>query len=192
MSTVLTPDIIISAYTQAYFPMAEDKHGEIYWHCPDPRAIIPLDKPKKAKSLRQSAKKYGFEYTRNRDFEFVIRACGDRKDTWISEEIIQNYSKLNKMGYAHSIECWSNDEIVGGLYGIAIGGAFFGESMFNTITDAAKASFYYLINHLKENGFVLLDSQYINPFTAKLGAVEISKAEYIKRLNHALSIPAKF
>lgn len=192
MSNILTPDIIISAYTQGYFPMAEDKEGDIYWHCPDPRAIIPIEKPRKSKSLKQSIKKYEFEFTKNRDFEYVIRACSDRDDTWISEDIIENYTKLNKMGFAHSIECWSKDEIVGGLYGISIGGAFFGESMFNHLTDAAKASFYYFIDLLKRKNFILLDSQYINPFTKQLGAIEISKSEYLDKLSKALSIPIRF
>lgn len=192
MSNILTPDIIISAYTQGYFPMAEDKEGDIYWHCPDPRAIIPIEKPRKSKSLKQSIKKYEFEFTKNRDFEYVIRACSDRDDTWISEDIIENYTKLNKMGFAHSIECWSKDEIVGGLYGISIGGAFFGESMFNHLTDAAKASFHYLIDLLKRKNFILLDSQYINPFTKQLGAIEISKSEYLDKLSKALSIPIRF
>ena len=192
MSYILTPDIIISAYTQGYFPMAEDKEGDIYWHCPDPRAIIPIEKPRKSKSLKQSIKKCEFEFTKNRDFEYVIRACSDRDDTWISEDIIENYTKLNKMGFAHSIECWSKDEIVGGLYGISIGGAFFGESMFNHLTDAAKASFHYLIDLLKRKNFILLDSQYINPFTKQLGAIEISKSEYLDKLSKALSIPIRF
>lgn len=192
MKEILTPDIVISAYTQGFFPMADEEDGDIYWHCPDPRAIIPLDNIKKPRSLRQSIRKYNFEFKLNKNFDYVIRSCGDRENTWISEEIIEVYNELNIMGFAHSVECHIGDSIVGGLYGISIGGAFFGESMFNTKTDAAKGAFYFLAEHLRKKSFILLDSQYINPFTKQLGAKEISRNDYIKLLNKALALPCKF
>jgi leucyl/phenylalanyl-tRNA---protein transferase len=191
MSEDFTSDILINAYSQGYFPMAEEK-GEIYWHCPDPRAVIPLDKIKKPRSLTKYSRKNNFKYSVNSDFEFVIRACSDRQETWISSEIIDIYLDLHKKGFAHSVETWSGNEIVGGLYGISLGAAFFGESMFNNKNDAAKAAFYYLAEYLKSRGFILLDSQYINPFTQQLGAVEIRKKDYIKKLEQALIIPITF
>ncbi|MDC1068834.1 leucyl/phenylalanyl-tRNA--protein transferase [Candidatus Kapabacteria bacterium] len=192
MKEILTPDIIVSAYTQAFFPMADEDDGEIYWHNPDPRAIIPLDNPKMPRSLKQSIKKNNFTFSVNGDFDCVIRSCSKRKNTWISEDIIDIYNQLNVMGFAHSVECLIGKEIVGGLYGVSIGGAFFGESMFNFKSDSAKAAFYYLIEYLKSKNFILLDSQYINPFTEQLGAIEISKSNYLKLLNKALSLPCKF
>jgi len=191
MNEGFTSDILINAYSQGYFPMAEEK-GEIYWHCPDPRAIIPLENIKKPRSLTKYSRKNDFKYSVNSDFEFVIRACSDRKATWISDEIIEVYLDLHRKGFAHSVETWSGEKIVGGLYGISLGGAFFGESMFNTENDAAKAAFYYLAEYLKSRGFILLDSQYINPFTEQLGAVEILKDEYMKKLEQALIIPTRF
>lgn len=186
MEEKLNVDVLISAYTQGFFPMA-DWDG-IYWHSPDPRAIIPLQNvPDKPKSLVKFEKKHNFTFTKNHDFKYVVEKCSERKDTWISEEIIQSYSELNQIGLAHSIETWENGEIVGGLYGVCIGAAFFGESMFNTVDNAAKSAYYYLIDILKTNNFMLLDSQYINPFTQKLGAVEIPRKEYLEHLTTAIS-----
>lgn len=172
--------------------MADEDEGDIYWHCPDPRAVIPLENPKMPRSLKQSIRKYSYEFAINKNFEHVIRSCGDRVNTWISEEIIDVYSQLNIMGFAHSVETYSDGEIAGGLYGISIGAAFFGESMFNNKTDAAKAAFFHLIEHLRIKNFILLDSQYINPFTQQLGAIEIPKSKYLKLLNKALALPSKF
>lgn len=186
MEEKLNVDVLISAYTQGFFPMA-DSDG-IFWHSPDPRAIIPLDNvPKKPRSLIQSEKKFGYYHTIDYNFEYVITECSKRKDTWISKEIIRSFTELNLIGFSHSIETWQNGEIVGGLYGVCIGAAFFGESMFNKNTDASKSAYYYLIDLLKRNNFKLLDSQYINSFTQKLGAIEIPKTEYIKNLNFAIS-----
>ena len=189
---MLDTETVLSAYLQGFFPMADEESNEIYWHSPDPRAIIPLDKVSKPKSHTKAARKKKFKYTVNSDFEFVISACSDRRDTWISKEIIDLYIELHKMGHAHSIETWKDDEIVGGLYGISIGGAFFGESMFNTESEAAKASFFYLVDYIKSKGFVLLDTQYINPFTQQLGAIEIPKSQYLKVLSTALNMPVSF
>lgn len=180
------------AYRQGYFPMSEERDGPIYWHKPANRAIIPLPGRKPPRSLRQSIKKYDYTFKIDSEFRNVITLCADREETWISEDIIETYCKLNEMGYAHSVETWIGDELVGGLYGLAIGGAFFGESMFNRKTDAAKAAFYHLIEILEENAFILLDSQYINPFTSQLGAVEIQDHIYTELLNKALQIDCEF
>jgi len=189
---MINSEIVLNAYLQGYFPMADEHDGEIYWHSPDPRAIFPINQIKKPRSLVKSSRKKDFKYSVNEDFEFVIRACADREDTWISEDIMKIYNELNILGHAHSVETWMNNEIVGGLYGISIGGAFFGESMFNTESDAAKAAFYYLVEHIKMRGFIVLDSQYINPFTKQLGAIEIPKKEYLELLQQALMLPVSF
>ena len=189
---IIKPEILIQAYKQGYFPMADHKQGDIYWHCPDPRAVIPLESPKKPKSLKRNEAKYEFEYRIDSCFRTVIEKCSERDDTWISEEIIDTYMQLHNLGMAHSVETYEDDELVGGLYGVAIGGAFFGESMFNTVTDASKGAFFYLIEKLRERNFLLLDSQYINPFTQQLGAIEVSYSEYTKRLIKAINLPTTF
>ncbi len=189
---IIKPEILVQAYKQGYFPMADHKHGDIYWHCPDPRAVIPLDSPKKPKSLKRSEEKYEFEYRVDTCFRTVMEKCSEREDTWISEEIIDTYMQLHYLGMAHSVETYEDDELVGGLYGVAIGAAFFGESMFNTVTDASKGAFFHLIERLKERNFLLLDSQYINPFTQQLGAIEVSYTEYTKRLIKAINLPTTF
>lgn len=189
---IIRPEVLIQAYKQGYFPMADHKEGEIYWHCPDPRAVIPLDSPKKPKSLRRSEEKYEFEYRVDTCFRTVMEKCAERDDTWISAEIIETYMQLHYLGNAHSVETFEDDELVGGLYGVAIGGAFFGESMFNTVTDASKGAFFHLIERLKERNYLLLDSQYINPFTKQLGAIELSYTDYNKRLIKAINLPTSF
>lgn len=189
---IIRPEILIQAYKQGYFPMADHKDGDIFWHCPDPRAIIPLENPSKPKSLKRTEMKYEFEYRFDSNFKAVIEKCAQREDTWISREIIETYMQLHYLGMAHSVETYLDDRLVGGLYGVAIGGAFFGESMFNTFTDAGKGAFFSLIERLSEKKFLLLDSQYINPFTKQLGAIEIPYSEYIKVLIKAINHSTSF
>jgi leucyl/phenylalanyl-tRNA--protein transferase len=189
---IIKPEVLLQAYKQGYFPMADSKEGDIYWHCPDPRAIIPLENTNKPKSLKRNERKFDFEYRVDTDFEAVITKCGERKDTWISDEIIETYITLHKLGSAHSVETYVDNNLVGGLYGVAIGGAFFGESMFNTQTDAAKGAFYNLIEILQKRNFLLLDTQYINPFTQQLGAIEISFMDYSKKLIKAINFATSF
>ena len=172
--------------------MAESKDGDIYWHAPDPRAIIPLEDPKVPKHLWKKIKRGDFDFSLDKDFENVIARCSEREETWISQPIIDAYTELYYLGYAHSVETWQNSKLVGGLYGVAVGGAFFGESMFNTVSDASKAAFYYLVSHLKSQGFVLLDSQYINDFTKKLGAIQISREIYLNILKKAINLQCSF
>ena len=186
------PEVVIMGYRQGFFPMGNPDTGQVQWHRPDPRAIIPLDAVRISRSLRRTLRKESYKTTINARFDTVILRCAERPDTWITDDIISMYSQLHYMGFAHSIETWQDDELVGGLYGVAINGAFFGESMFSQRPDASKVAFVRLIQHLHARGFLLLDTQYINEFTASLGAVEISDTRYQQLLNVALNAPATF
>lgn len=188
----LSPEILIRAYCEGFFPMAESKDGDIYWHSPDPRAVIPLNNIKFPRSMRQILKKKVFNFTVDADFRKVITACGEREDTWISDDIVKSYMELHRLGYAHSIETWKDGKICGGLYGVSVGGAFFGESMYNAEPNAAKAAFYYLCARLLDRRFPLLDSQYINDFTESLGAIEIPRENYLQILHNAIKLDLKF
>lgn len=171
-----------------------DEDNEIYWHTPERRGLIPLDDrfrvPKNLRRLYNSGK---FRFYINRSFETVIRACSELRseDTWISEEIIESYIGLHHEGFAHSFEAWYGEELVGGLYGVSIGKAFFGESMFHHMTDASKATLVFLVEFLREKDFRLLDTQYLNPHLLQFGAYEVSHEEYMDMLNEAVSIPRK-
>lgn len=189
MSKILYSELLLAAYQQGYFPMADEREGEIFWHSPDPRAIIPLDSAKPPRSLKQFLKKTPLEYKIDAQFKKVVVECANRKETWINDEIIQAYTELHELGFAHCVESYLNNELVGGLYGVTIGGAFFGESMFFKISNASKAAFYHLVKTMKKRGFILLDSQYINYFTESLGAIEIPKERYLKILNRAIHLP---
>lgn len=192
MPLTITPEMVKNAYEVGYFPMAESYNGRIYWHSPDPRAIFPLGRLKPPKSLSKKLRHGEFQFTVNEEFHQVIVSCSLREDTWINDSIIDIYAELHDEGIAHSVETWHDGQLVGGLYGIALGGAFFGESMFNTISDAAKAAFYFLVQRLRERNFILLDSQYLNPFTAQLGAIEINRNKYMKILHKAINLPISF
>lgn len=191
----LTPEDLLYGYTNGIFPMA-DPDGTLYWYAPDPRAIIPITTYQPARSLRPVLNKRTFEIRINTRFEAVIRGCsGARKDedgTWISEQIIESYSALHRLGFAHSVEAFYEDQLVGGLYGVHIGSAFFGESMFHTVSNASKVAFHYLMEILKANRFSLLDTQFINDNVARYGAIEIPKGEYIQKLATALGTRRAF
>jgi leucyl/phenylalanyl-tRNA--protein transferase len=189
---IIPPDLLLYAYCNAMFPMAESREGPLYWYSPDPRAIIPLDALKVSRSLRQLVKKKVFGIRVNTVFESVIRECAEREETWISEQIVQSYLELHRLGYAHSVETWRSEKLVGGLYGVAVGAAFFGESMFHTERDASKVALVFLVDRLREREFELLDTQFITPHLARLGAVEISKDEYVERLEHAIKKKRSF
>lgn len=190
--SLLVPEMLLLGYRNGYFPMAESETAEIYWHRPDPRAIIPLELAHISSSVLKDIRRNAFRVTVDTAFEQVIRGCANRESSWISEEIIDAYVGLHAMGYAHSIESWHNGTLVGGLYGVHIGAAFFGESMFSTKTNASKVAFAYLVAILRANGTVLLDTQYINPFTASLGAIEISDADYQRLLADAINRHSSF
>ncbi len=193
--TKLTPTDLIYGYINGIFPMA-DSDGTLYWYSPDPRAIIPIDTYTPPKSLRPTINKQYFEIRYNTDFEGVMRGCAvarsDAEDTWISEEIIDAYVGLRTIGYAHSVEAYLNDTLVGGLYGVSIGAAFFGESMFYTQPNASKVAFHFLIQTLRNQGFMLLDTQFINDNVRRFGAIEIPKFEYLKLLKKATSMRVRF
>ncbi len=192
MNDTITIDELIYAYKIGFFPMAESKDGDIYWHSPDPRAVFPFKALKIPRSVKQSIRKYDYSFTVNKDFSDVILACSDREDTWISDVVIDLYCELHKLGYAHSVETRCDGKLVGGLYGVAIGGAFFGESMFTTLNDASKAAFYFLVERLKARNYLLLDSQYLNRHTENLGAVEIPKGLYLGMLAEAIELKRNF
>lgn len=172
--------------------MAESKEGELYWHSPDPRAIIPLGKVHPSRSQRAFERKVQPTYSIDARFPEVIRECANREETWINDEIIVNYEALHRLGFAHSVEIYIDEKLAGGLYGVALGGAFFGESMFSRVSNASKSAFYFLVGHLKRKGFVLLDTQYLNDHTASLGAIEISRSAYLRKLRAAIKLDVKF
>ncbi len=191
----LTADDLIYGYINGIFPMA-DADGTLYWYSPDPRAVIPLDTYKPAKSLRPVLNKRQFDIRINANFEQVMRACAaprsDDDSTWISDEIVAAYTDLHRMGLAHSVETYVDNALVGGLYGVSLGSAFFGESMFHHVSNASKVAFHYLVLMLREQQFSLLDTQFINDNVRRFGAVEIPKSEYLKRLKNALRKKARF
>lgn len=190
-SRLITVEQLLEAYRQGFFPMAETEYV-VLWHSPDPRAIIPLDRVHLPRSLRSVIKKGIFTVRRNERFEEVIHHCANRPHTWISQDLIRLYTELHKLGYAHSVEAYHNERLVGGLYGVALGGAFFGESMFSLMSNASKVCFAHLVEHLRERGFILLDSQYANPFTISLGAIEIPRSQYLTYLAEALQLQCEF
>jgi leucyl/phenylalanyl-tRNA--protein transferase len=171
--------------------------GEIYWYDPDPRAIIPLDDNFHVpRSLARRIRQGGFEVRVDSAFRAVITACAepgeDREHTWITPAIIDVYCELHQWGYAHSVETWIDGELVGGLYGVTVGGLFAGESMFSRATDSSKIALVHLVERLRVGGFTLLDTQFMTEHLRRFGAVEIARAEYQKRLQQALITPALF
>jgi leucyl/phenylalanyl-tRNA--protein transferase len=189
--THITPELLISAYVQGIFPMGIE--GRIGWFSPDPRGIIPLDSFHYSKSLAQTIRARKFETRIDSDFEAVMQACADRPEgTWISESILRAYVRLHEMGCAHSVESWRTGRLVGGLYGVSLGGAFFGESMFHRERDASKVALVALVDRLRERGFSLLDIQYVTPHLERFGAVEIRRNDYLRRLTYGLSRPCQF
>ncbi len=187
---MLLVEDLINGYLNGIFPMA-DADGSLYWYSPDPRAIIPIESYKPSKSLRPIINQHKFDIKINSNFLEVIKACSKPRnsdpETWISEEIIEAYSELHKLGYALSIETYFNNKLVGGLYGVMLGKAFFGESMFHLVPNASKVAFHYLMVFLQNNNFQLLDTQFINDNVKRFGAIEISKAKYIKLLKEAVA-----
>ncbi len=187
----MNPEILESCYRAGAFPMA-DRCGGIQLYRSDPRAVLELDSLHVSKSLARVVRKGVYEVRVDRDFERVIRACSRRSDTWISEEIIRGFVALHESGKAHSVEAYRGDELVGGLYGVTLGGAFMGESMFSQMRDASKVCFVRLVERLEERGYVLLDCQIQNDHLASLGVVEIPEYEYLMRLEEALKLERSF
>jgi len=180
------------AYCNGYFPMADVRTGVISWYSPDPRAILPFDRFRISRSLRQIIRSRIYELRVNTEFERVIRSCAEREQTWISEEMVRVYIQLHKRGFAHSVESWHDSKLVGGLYGVAIGGAFFGESMFSRQRDASKVALVHLVDRLGQRKFQLLDSQFMNNHIAQFGATEIPRSTYLTLLTEALRLGSSF
>ncbi|MEY2440400.1 MAG: leucyl/phenylalanyl-tRNA---protein transferase [Verrucomicrobiota bacterium] len=188
---MIDPELLIQGYRLGLFPMAMDD-GTIQWFSPDPRAILPLDKFHIPHALRRVARKQVFEIKINCRFSEVIRACAKREETWINREIIETYEQLHNLGQAHSVEAWSEGKLSGGLYGVAIGGAFFGESMFHRKTDASKMALLGLVEHLRARKFTLLDTQWSTPHLTQFGVIEIPRPHYLELLRGAVELPRKF
>ena len=183
----ITPELLLHAYSSGVFPMAESQDDpEIFWVDPRRRGVLPLDGFHISRSLAKHLYKDPFKISLNQDFVGVLRGCADRPETWINERIFNLYTALHLMGFAHSLEVWDDDALVGGIYGITLGRAFFGESMFSRRTNASKIALAYLVDRLRRTGFLLFDTQFITPHLETLGAVEISRAKYHRQLKQAL------
>lgn len=193
----ITPDLLLRAYAAGYFPMAESaQSATLLWVDPPQRGILPLDGLHISKSLRRLIRRPRFKVTLDQAFDTVIRACAeptpDRPETWINDDIVQLYCALHRRSHAHSVECWDGDDFAGGLYGVSLGGAFFGESMISRRTGASKVALVHLVAQLRADGFSLLDTQFKTEHLARLGCIEISKAAYEQRLDEALATLPRF
>ena len=186
MKQLLNPAVLIAAYSHGYFPMPDPVSNEVQWYRPDPRAIIPLDKFHVSHSLRRRLNKNTYTVTYDQQFRQVMQDCANREETWITPEFIEIYLQLFELGKAHSIEIWDGERLIGGTYGVCIGGAFFAESMFHIATDASKLALYFLVERLKQQGFTLLECQFRTPHLSSLGAIEITDEAYMAKLSHAI------
>src|SRR5207302_152997 len=191
LSAMIPPELLLQGYRLGVFPMAMEDDS-IAWFSPDPRAIIPLEDFHVPHALRRVARKKVFEIKIDNRFGEVIRACAKRKDTWVSREIIESYERLHELGHAHSVEAWSKDKLAGGLYGVAIGGAFFGESMFHRVTDASKIALVALVEHLRAKKCALRDTQWTTPHLHQLGAIETPPDRHLTMLKRAVELPRKY
>jgi len=189
----LLPATLLSAYKHGVFPWY-DEGDPILWWSPDPRAIFELDGLHVSRRLRRTIRSGGFRVTINRDFAGVIRGCAEGREdgTWITPDMIDAYETLHRMSHAHSVEVWHGDSLAGGVYGVAIGGFFAGESMFTNVRDASKVALVHLVDRLRERGFQLFDIQFLTDHTKNLGAIEIPRVEYLRRLRRALNLSARF
>ncbi len=194
---ILNPDLLLRAYRLGLFPMAESRASQtLHWLDPEMRGVLPLDQFHLPRSLMKTLRSGKFTVTADADFPSTIAACAaareNRPETWINQEIERLFTELFHLGFAHSVEAWQNGRLVGGLYGASLGGAFFGESMFSTATDASKVALVHLLARLRLSGFTLLDTQFITTHLARFGAVEIPRADYHNLLAQAVEIPARF
>lgn len=197
MSLQITSELLLRAYRLGLFPMADTRDSEtLHWLDPDERGILPLHGLHVSRSLAKTLRSNRFNVTADKAFNDVIAACAqaraDRPETWINHEIERLFIELYQLGFAHSIEVWQGDELVGGLYGACLGGAFFGESMFSTATDASKIALVHLVARLRLGGYTLLDTQFLTDHLASLGAIEVSRATYHTLLADAVELPARF
>ncbi len=183
---MIPPEVLLQAYSQGCFPMA-DEFGEISWYSADPRPILPLDAFHIPRRLARTLRTAGFTFTRDQRFRQVMEGCSENRDmSWISEEIVESYCRLHELGFAHSVETWREGELVGGLYGVHLGGAFFGESIFHRVDDAGKAALVHLAGHLRERGFQMLEIQMVTPLTMQFEPRMVGKREYSRLLAAAI------
>ncbi len=193
----LTPDLLLCAYASGLFPMANDRHDPtIHWIEPRRRGVLPLDRFHQPKSLRKVIRRQRFEIRVDQAFERVILACAEpcpgRPRTWLNDDLIELYCTLHRQGYAHSVESWADERLVGGLYGVSLGAAFFGESMFSRAPDASKVALVALVERLQAGGYLLLDTQFVTDHLRRFGAIEIARDSYQRQLRQALETPAVF
>lgn len=189
----ITPDILLRAYAMGIFPMSDGREDlDIHWIDPRRRGVLPLDGFHISRSLAKCIRSGQFRVTSDTAFDAVVEACAERGETWISRRIQRLYSQLHRLGFAHSVEVWEGEDLVGGVYGVTLGAAFFGESMFSRRTDASKVALAHAVHRLRAGGFRLFDTQFLTPHLASLGAKEIPRAEYHRRLVEALGETAEF
>lgn len=189
----LTPELLLHAYSVGVFPMSESRDDpDVFWVDPRQRGILPLDGFHISRRLARRMHSGRFDISFDKDFNGVVTGCANRDETWINDTIQSLYAQLHRMGQAHSIEVWQDGTLVGGVYGVVLGTAFFGESMFSTRTDASKVALAYLTDHLRLGGFTLFDTQFITPHLASLGAIEISRGAYRQQLADAIERQASF
>lgn len=190
---LLTPELLLRAYQAGIFPMSEARHSEtLFWVDPERRGIMPLDGLHVSRSLRKIIRRADYEVRINADFNAVVEGCANRAETWINEELRQLYFELHLAGFAHSTEIWMEGRLAGGIFGVAIGGAFFGESMFSARTNGSKLAMVYLVDRLGQGGFTLFDTQFITEHLASLGAIEVLRSDYRSALAKALERTASF
>ena len=193
MTATLTPEMLLSAYAGGIFPMAEHRGDEeLFWVDPRQRGVIPLDGFHISRSLAKTLRSGRYRVTYDVDFAGVLSGCADRDETWINDMLVTLYTQLHRARMARSVEVWSGDALVGGVFGITLGGAFFGESMFSRRPDASKVALAYLVDRLRAGGFALFDTQFITPHLARMGAVEIPRDDYRRLLDAALAVDAQF
>ena len=190
MATIIPPDILLDFYRRGVFPMA--MNGELRLFSPDPRGVIPLEKFRIPHGSRKTLRDPEWKVTVNAAFEEVVLGCAERDETWIDETIFGSYAELHHLGHAHSIEVWRDGELAGGLYGVALGAAFCGESMFSRVAGASKVALANLVERLRGRGFVLLDTQWVTPHLEKFGACEIQRSEYLEKLAKAVEMKTSF
>jgi leucyl/phenylalanyl-tRNA--protein transferase len=190
-TAIIAPDLLLEAYAGGMFPMAME-NGEMGWFSPDPRGIIPIKEFHIPHGLKKVLRNNPFEVRIDTAFGAIMKGCADRESTWISDMIHRSYVKLHELGFAHSVEIWQDNTLVGGLYGLAMGGAFFGESMFSRVPNASKVALATLVSRLEARGFVLLDTQWVTEHLTQFGAHEIPRTTYLKRLNKALNLHSSF
>lgn len=190
---MLDPDLLLQAYAMGIFPMAEGRDDpQVHWVDPRRRGIFPLDGFHISRSLVRLIRRWNFTIRTNTAFEAVVDACAARDETWINAPIRSAYLNLHRRGHAHSLEVWAGGQLAGGVYGVTLGAAFFGESMFSAHSGGSKVALAFLIHRLRAGGFRLFDTQFLTPHLASLGAVEIPRAEYHRRLAEAIALPARF